>query len=76
VAEYKGIVTKEFPDGKPLRIINPKWGVILAKAFSVGQTNLDFAKKSLYTIYMTPTNPIPYVGAIKLVYPDNVILDA
>ena len=40
--------------------------------FSVSQTNTDFGQPSRYTLYVTPTNPIPYVGAVKVVYPDNV----
>jgi hypothetical protein len=40
--------------------------------FSVSQTNTDFGEPSQYTLYVTPTNPVPYVGAVKVVYPDNV----
>ena len=40
--------------------------------FTVAQTNTDFGQPSQYTLYVTPTNPIPYVGAVKVVYPDNV----
>jgi len=61
-------------DGKelPYTITNPKHGLLLSDGFRIGQTELDFGVESIYTVYFTPTNPIPYIGAVKIIYPDNV----
>ena len=64
VAKYQPTVS--------ISITNESPGILKDDKIFLDQASSDFDVENVYTLRFTPTNPIPKIGMIKIIYPNNV----